>query len=248
MRQVLPENDSVDIHNRGDKNPMIAAITGLIAGIIHVWSGPDHLAAIAPLAVRQPVRSWVPGIRWGIGHSVGVGLIGLLLLWLRNVIAKDVMSHWNDLLSQWGERIVGIMLIGIGCWALRKAVRIHAHEHAHDGDHHVHLHAHSPNVLHERPAAHVHTHAALGIGILHGLAGSSHFIGVLTALAFPTNAQAVAYLIAFAIGTVFSMATFSWLLGLLTSRRAGGSAKIYRSLMGVCAASAMAVGCFWLLH
>lgn len=227
---------------------IIALISGLIAGIIHVWSGPDHLAAIAPLAVRRPVRSWVPGIRWGAGHSVGVGIIGLLSLWLRTLIAKDVTSRWNDLLSQWGERIVGIMLIGIGYWALRKAVRIHAHEHEHDGDHHIHLHAHAPNVPHEQPAAHVHTHAALGIGILHGLAGSSHFIGVLTALAFPTNAQAVAYLIAFAVGTVASMATFSWLLGFLTSHWATGSAKIYRGLMGICAVSAMAVGCFWLVH
>ena len=220
---------------------MIAAITGLIAGIIHVWSGPDHLAAIAPLAVRKPSRSWIPGARWGLGHSVGVGIIGLLSLWLRNLIPKD-------LISQWGERLVGVMLIGIGYWALRKALRIHAHEHEHDGDRHVHLHAHSRHVPHEQPAAHLHTHAALGIGILHGLAGSSHFVGVLAALAFPTNAQAVAYLLAFAAGTILSMATFSWLIGSLTSRWAAGSAKIYRRLMSACAASAMAVGCFWLIH
>jgi hypothetical protein len=220
---------------------MIAAITGLIAGIIHVWSGPDHLAAIAPLAVRKPARSWVAGARWGVGHSVGVGLIGVLSLWLRHLIPKD-------LISQWGERLVGIMLIGIGYWALRKALRIHAHEHEHDGDRHIHLHAHGRNIPHEQPAAHVHTHAALGIGILHGLAGSSHFMGVLTALAFPTDAQAVAYLIAFGGGTVVSMATFSWLVGLLTSRWAVGSEKIYRRLMSACAVSAMAVGCFWLVH
>lgn len=220
---------------------MIAAITGLIAGIIHVWSGPDHLAAIAPLAVRKPIRSWIPGMRWGIGHSAGVGIIGLLSLWLRDLIPRELVSAW-------GERLVGVMLIGIGYWALRKALRIHAHEHEHDGDRHVHLHAHTHNIPHEQSAAHVHTHAALGIGILHGLAGSSHFVGVLTALAFPTNAQAVAYLIAFGLGTILSMATFSWLMGMLSSRWAGGSAKIYRGLMTICAVSAMAVGCFWLVH
>jgi cytochrome c biogenesis protein CcdA len=220
---------------------MIAAITGIIAGVIHVWSGPDHLAAIAPLAVRKPTGSWSAGARWGVGHSVGVGVIGLLSLWLRHLIPKD-------LISQWGERLVGIMLIGIGYWALRKALRIHAHEHEHDGDRHVHLHAHTHNIAHEKPAAHVHTHAAVGIGILHGLAGSSHFMGVLTALAFPTNAQAVAYLIAFGAGTVVSMATFSWLIGLITSRWAIGSEKIYRRLMSACAVGAISVGCFWLIH
>jgi hypothetical protein len=221
---------------------MIAAITGLIAGIIHVWSGPDHLAAIAPVAVRKPNRSWIPGARWGLGHSAGVALIGVLSLWFRDLIPVN-------LISSWGERFVGIMLIGIGYWALRKALRIHAHEHEHDGERHVHLHAHTHQVAHEQPAAHMHhTHAAFGIGILHGLAGSSHFLGVLPILAFPTRIQAVGYLIAFAAGTILSMATFSWLIGLLTSRFATGSAKIYRSLMSAGATTAIAVGCFWLVH
>lgn len=221
---------------------MIALLTGFIAGIIHVWSGPDHLAAIAPLAVQKPKRCWVPGARWGFGHSAGVAVIGLLSLWLRDLIPVN-------LISSWGERIVGVMLIGIGCWALSKAFRIHAHEHEHDGDRHVHLHAHTHHVGHEQPAAHLHhTHAAFGIGILHGLAGSSHFLGVLPILAFPTRVQAIGYLAAFGAGTILSMATFSSLIGLLSSRWATGSAKIYRGLMSLCAVSAMAVGCFWLVH
>jgi ABC-type nickel/cobalt efflux system permease component RcnA len=221
---------------------MIAAITGLIAGIIHVWSGPDHLAAIAPLAIRKPARSWIAGARWGLGHSTGVAVIGLLCLWLKDLIPKDLVSAW-------GERMVGVMLIGIGFWALRKALRVHAHEHEHDGDRHVHLHAHTHAVPHEKPAAHLHhTHAAFGIGILHGLAGSSHFLGVLVAAAFPTLSQSVTYLVAFAVGTIASMAAFSSVIGALTVRYAGRSANIYRGLMSACAASAMAVGCFWLFH
>src|SRR5213083_1406993 len=103
---------------------MIAALTGLIAGTVHVWSGPDHLAAIAPLAVRRTRRAWAPGLRWGLGHSAGVALIGLLSLWLRDLLPVN-------LLSTWGERMVGVMLLGIGIWGLRKAFnnKIHAHEH-----------------------------------------------------------------------------------------------------------------------
>src|SRR5947209_11677791 len=110
---------------------MFAALAGLLAGIIHVWSGPDHLAAIAPLAVRKPKGAWVPGVRWGIGHSTGVAVIGLLSLWLRELLPGAALSAW-------GERFVGVMLIGIGAWALRKAFKIHAHEHEHDGDRHLH--------------------------------------------------------------------------------------------------------------
>jgi len=85
---------------------------------------------------------------------------------------------------------------------------------------------------------------------MHGLAGSSHFLGVLVAAAFPTLSQSVAYLAAFAVGTIISMAAFSSVIGALTARYAGGSgsAKIYRGLMTACAVSAMAVGCFWLAH
>jgi len=221
---------------------MIAALTGLIAGIIHVWSGPDHLAAIAPLAVRQPRRAWLPGARWGFGHSAGVAVIGLLSLWLRDLIPVA----W---LSSWGERLVGVMLIGIGAWALRKALKVHAHEHEHGGARHLHIHAHTHRAAHEQTEAHRHhTHAAFGIGILHGLAGSSHFLGVLPILAFPTHGQALGYLAAFGLGTIASMAVFSSLMGLLATRCAAGSTRVYRGLMSACAATAIGVGCFWLTN
>ncbi len=220
---------------------MIAILTGLIAGLVHVLTGPDHLTAVAPLAVRQPRRAWVPGMRWGLGHSAGVGAVGLLSLWLRDLIPVD-------LLSSWGERFVGVMLFGIGLWALNRALKhnIHIHEHEHGGERHLHFHTHGHSHAHESPDAHRHTHAAFGIGTLHGLAGSSHFLGVLPALAFPNTAQAVAYLIAFGLGTVAAMAGFSWGMGWLAAQCGASGLKVYRGLMGTCAVAAMGVGCFWL--
>src|SRR5262245_32887703 len=164
---------------------MIAVITGLTAGIIHVWTGPDHLATIAPLAVRSPKRSWIPGLRWGLGHSAGVVLIGLLSLLLRGLIPINLVTTW-------GQRIVGVVLVAIGFWALAKALRVHVHEHEHDGERHLHMHAHTHRISHAEPEAHHHhTHAAFGIGVLHGLAGSSHFLGVLPILVMPGRAMAI---------------------------------------------------------
>lgn len=222
---------------------MIAILSGLLAGAGHVWAGPDHLAAIAPIAVRHPRRAWVPGFRWGLGHSGGVIIIGLLSLMLRELIPVD-------LLSSWGERLVGVMLIGIGLWGLRHALRntVHTHEHEHGGARHVHIHVHNSKSSHDATPAHQHRHAALGIGILHGLAGSSHLLGILPMLAFPTQLQAITYLGAFALGTIASMAAFSWLLG-LTARRANRlGIRLYRGLMGGCAAAAIIVGCAWLVQ
>jgi ABC-type nickel/cobalt efflux system permease component RcnA len=220
---------------------MIAVLTGLLAGLIHVWTGPDHLTAIAPLAVRRPERAWIPGVRWGIGHSAGVAVVGLLSLWLRELIPVE----W---LSSWGERLVGVMLFGIGLWSLHQAFKhkIHAHEHEHDGDRHLHFHTHHHAHALKQILPHKHTHAAFGIGTLHGLAGSSHFLGVLPALAFSTTGQAVAYIAAFGVGTVSAMALFSWGMGYVAARFTGRGQSIYRGLMTTCGVAALGVGVFWL--
>lgn len=222
-------------------NFFIAAATGLTAGALHVWAGPDHLAAVAPLAVRRPKNSWLPGVRWGLGHSAGVGLVGLLSLLLRDAIP-------TELVSTWGERLVGVLLIGIGFWAMRIALQhnLHMHEHEHDGTRHVHLHTHAHGHEKNHSTPHHHTHAAVGIGTLHGLAGSSHFLGVLPALAFPTKIQAVSYLIAFGVGTIAAMATFSWGMGWITNRFGSRGVTAYRGLMGTTAVVAFGVGVFWL--
>ena len=43
--------------------------------------------------------------------------------------------------------------------------------------------------------------STLAVGTLHGLAGGSHFLGVVPALALSTS-QAVLYLVAYGLGTV----------------------------------------------
>jgi len=222
--------------------PMFVPLAGIAAGFLHVLSGPDHLAAVAPLAARAHQGAWKTGARWGLGHSAGVALVGLLALGLREALPVEAISAWS-------ERVVGVMLIGIGLWSLRQAARIkiHTHAHTHDGETHEHVHFHSPEParVHES-GRHAHTHAALGIGTLHGLAGSSHFLGVLPALALPTTSDAVAYLLAFALGTVLAMTGFSSALGLF-SRRLGGGGRGYRGLMQACAVAAIGIGAWWLV-
>jgi hypothetical protein len=83
---------------------------------------------------------------------------------------------------------------------------------------------------------------------LHGLAGSSHFLAVLPLLALPTRFQAIGYLIAFAIGTILSMATFSTFMAFLARRSAFSGLTIYRGLMGFCACVAVVIGCVWLFY
>ena len=222
---------------------MIAILTGFIAGLGHVFSGPDHLAAVAPLAVESRRRAWLAGLRWGLGHTSGVLLVGVVFLWLREALPKDLISSWC-------ERFVGVVLIAIGIWGFRTALRkrVHVHEHDHEGHDHVHVHAHGTTTAH-RPAeskTHVHTHTAFAVGTLHGLAGSSHFLGVLPALAFPTRHEAYGYLGAFGVGTILAMVVFAAVVGLIAQGFGGKGLKAYQFMMYGCSTAAVVVGLFWL--
>ena len=93
---------------------LVAGLAGLSAGTIHALSGPDHLSAVAPLVINERSRRWRMGLFWGIGHSLGVWLIGLIALVLRGFLPLDALSSWS-------ERLVGVVLIGVGLWGLRRA-------------------------------------------------------------------------------------------------------------------------------
>src|SRR5512147_3146228 len=95
---------------------MLTAITGALAGLFHVLSGPDHLAAVAPLAAADGERGWIAGWTWGVGHASGVVVVAVIAILLRDVLPPV------HVISAWGERLVGGALIAIGFWALRRSL------------------------------------------------------------------------------------------------------------------------------
>jgi hypothetical protein len=77
------------------------------------------------LAVEDGRRGWFAGWTWGFGHASGVVVVALLAIVVRDLLPPV------DILSAWGERVVGIALIAIGLWALRRGLNISP-----SGDHH----------------------------------------------------------------------------------------------------------------
>src|SRR5215510_3738427 len=117
-----------------DEASMLTLLTGALAGLFHVLSGPDHLAAVAPLAADDRGRGWLAGCTWGIGHASGVVVVAIVAVLLRDLLPSI------DVISAWGERVVGAALIGIGLWALRRRARIERTPHRHGRMSHHHLH------------------------------------------------------------------------------------------------------------
>lgn len=194
---------------------MTLVYAGLVAGFVHVLSGPDHLAAIAPYAVDGKWRAWRTGVRWGLGHTTGVIVLGLLALVLRDALPVEAISAWS-------EQCVGLALVGIGIWGIRAALARRA------------------------TATHVHGHAAIAVGMLHGLSGSSHLLGILPALALPSDFAAGTYLLLFGIGSVSAMGAFSSLIGWIAGRQGASGLCAQSALLGFCSVMAVAVGAFWI--
>ena len=216
---------------------MLVAITGALAGLFHVLSGPDHLAAVAPLAAADRERGWFAGWTWGIGHASGVVVVAVVAAMLRDALPPV------DFISAWGERIVGVALIGIGAWALSRSARIGTAPHAHGVLSHDHVHVKAGPAWVRRLG---HAHASFYMGILHGVAGSSHFFGVLPALALPSRTAALVYIGAFGVGTVVAMTAFAAGVGSAGLRFRHGTAG-HRRLMMSAAVLALAVGSWWLV-
>jgi hypothetical protein len=216
---------------------MLIVITGAVAGLFHVLSGPDHLAAVAPLALDGRRRGWIAGWTWGLGHASGVVVVALLGVLLRDILPPI------DVLSAWSERFVGAALIGIGLWALSRGLRIAPARHQHGEWSHDHLHVQAGAAWIRRLG---HAHASFCMGVLHGMAGSSHFFGVLPALALPTTSDAVLYIASFGVGTIAAMTIFAAAVGSIAVGSVHGT-RAYRAMMSAAALLAIVAGGVWLM-
>jgi cytochrome c biogenesis protein CcdA len=195
---------------------------GLLRGLSHALD-PDHLVAVSTIVSEHKSlgRSSLIGTFWGLGHTVSLLAVGLLVIVFRTAIPGGI--------GPWLELPVAVMLIALGISATMKALRerglqVHTHSHSHDGEGpHTHLHLH-------RGTEHDHRHKLLRfgrkpflVGLVHGVAGSG--VVTLAVLAtIPSVALGLAYIAVFGIGSVGGMLLMSALIGLpfsVTARRFG---------------------------
>jgi ABC-type nickel/cobalt efflux system permease component RcnA len=216
----------------------VLAIGGLL-GLRHAFE-PDHLAAVSTLATRPDGRRLWPaarlGLIWGIGHTVTVGAVALLVIALGVRLPAGL---WPA-----AELVVAALLVALGGLVIWRYLRgrwhmhLHSHKDATAGPH-LHLHSHTADPSHSHKHATVDARRSLGFGVAHGLAGSGAIAALLVA-AVPDTAARLAYFAAFGAGTIAGMLGVSLTLSVLV-RLAASRGTRWATILHVGAAAGSVV-------
>jgi cytochrome c biogenesis protein CcdA len=202
---------------------------GFLLGMRHATDA-DHVIAVTTILHRSQrfIHATVIGAIWGLGHTITVLVVGILIIAFGVVIPPPV-----GLAMEFG---VAIMLILLGVLSLTGGMRwlverftppapMHGHPHQHllatdadaqaDPSAHTHLHGHGsdPGLL--GTFGWFQLGRPLVVGLVHGLAGSAAvaFL-VLTDLAVRDTGQAIIYLLIFCAGVAAGMAVLTTVIGL----------------------------------
>ena len=165
--------------------PLLAAVgIACLLGLRHA-SDPDHLVAVTSLAADDDDASGAVrlGAWWGLGHAATLLAVGLPL-----VLLESQLPAW---LEGGAEKAVGVVIVVL---AVRVLVR------------------RLPGVSHRGNQVRS-GRQALGIGVLHGVAGSGAVVVLLMAQ-LPSESEAAFALLAFAPMSMLSMVLctsgFAW--------------------------------------
>jgi hypothetical protein len=211
-------------------------LLGLVVGLRHAFE-PDHLTAVSTLVAESSDgrRGALLGAIWGIGHTLSLLAVGIVLVAVGAVVPDRVAAGF--------EIAVAVMLIGLGVRSIVRAVRAGT-----DGPRATHRHG---DVVHTHTGGTAHVHVGgralalrpLLVGLVHGLAGS----GALTALVFaelPGTGARLGYIAVFGIGSVVGMAVASGIAGAALHRIARGD-RARRGFGLATGVLSIAVGFVW---
>jgi high-affinity nickel-transport protein len=229
--------------------PVLSAVAlGFLLGLQHA-TDPDHVVAVATIVSRERRfrQGALTGALWGAGHMTTLALAGGAIVLFDLTKAPAIGAGL--------ELVVAAMLIGLGALRLRDALRgwdarspadlVADHEHP------------GGPVLHRHPRVHVHPSRrllsalrgerarlrAVGVGAVHGLAGSAA-AALLVLATMRTTAGALAYLLVFGLGTIAGMTALTAAMAYPVSL-ALRFRRLHRCLAAGTGAGAIAFGVFY---
>lgn len=273
VEQVNESYGSESFSNRLDlsrEHVVRLVITGCTMGIFHVVAGPDHLSALATLAVGSSWRAITLGVRWGLGHSAGLVAVAIIFISLKGELDLRTIGKYCDFL-------VGIFMVILGLYGILDSVRMYKErdklkreadgkpssamhmspklsgkatndwsvldiEHHFDHDHKV-ICGISTN-FHDPYTQRV---ISFLIGLLHGIAGPGGILGVLPAVEMRSWVASSIYLGTFIIMSTLSMGIFAALYGEITKRIGSQADSIELGLRVFSSFMSVGVGFVWLV-
>lgn len=168
----------VNLSHISTASPWKSFCIAMAMGISHVVLGPDHVSALIVLVagvkrrehqLDNPMgflstwkKSAMQGYRWGIGHTIGLGIMTALFMSFRSSIPMDKIATASDY-------IVGTMMLMVGSaslfslyrWIKKEKMRekhLEESNYIEDGDIHFHPKDGFPTPVLPGSEAHVEAH------------------------------------------------------------------------------------------
>lgn len=211
---------------------------GLVLGARHALDA-DHIAAVTTILSRDPClrTSGLIGLAWGVGHTVTVVGVGLVLIGFEITIPQPVARAL--------EFAVGLMLVGLGVSLGVRMIREgwHAHGHEHDGIRHWHLHRHREPTIHEHDHWMRVSVRPVLVGMCHGLAGTAT-LALVVASAVSSLGGAVLYLVAFGLGSALGMVLTAVAISVPLVMSAAAGRKAQAAIQGLAGLGSVGLGLF----
>lgn len=210
-----------------------SAIGGFLIGIVQGFGGLDHGLCLVQMMGKSARTLLLPGILWGLSHSIGVLAICTLLF---------VMKLYGlSMVYIAADYIFGATLIAIGAVSLLQSLWKSNHNHDHPSDTETHSEDKSP--LSEMsplvPKSNVKLLVVCWTGLIHGFSGCSCLGGVLPAFGLSSWSLLGIYAASFLLGSVIGALLFSVILG---TALAQANPALREKIFLACNLGAIAVG------
>ena len=222
---------------------------GATFGILHILSGPDHIAAIITISANKGYKAFIIGAKWGIGHAIGLLIIFAVLLTIdAEILYKTKIAEW----------IVGCFLVLLGFHGFYKTRNynklISSYENNQfiedNKDNEINTSEIQIDNDDNKKSMYVYIITlskekilSLITGILHGLAGTGGVLGVLPAILIENKEKSAAYLTTFCVSGIITMSIFSAIWGEISKK---ATRKLGKIILGTSSLLSVIIGFLWI--
>lgn len=202
-------------------------IQSFVLGMQHSFE-PDHVAAVSVLTSEKDSKAKLRSVmwkssQWALGHSITLILLSIGALLLKSALPFNIST-----VAEWA---VGPMMIWIGISSLHLAFKRNVPRIA-------------PPVKAEKKGSVVSR--SLGIGMLHGMAGTGGACTLALTMAADNSYTALWIIILQSVGILLTMTVYGYFLSLSFSHIAKRSRFFFRYIISGAGVFSIVIG-LWVL-